>query len=166
VDREDGGEGHGARLRRLGRRGRPRLAGPGDGVALIAAVLIRASVANSAARPTTSQAPPGPVDVGCMDGVEVLAAAHRLHARMVGGVAGERPSGGRAAGDEQRGVGGDRGVASCNGGIEQDVPEPGRAVVDRGDAERGLCRVGHPDRDGVADVQATSAPLAEADTAS
>ena len=97
---------------------------------------------------------PCPVDIGGVDGVEVLAAAHLLHARTLCGVARERPSGRRAARDEQRGVGGDRGVASCDGGIEQDVPEPGRAVVDRGYAQRGRRCVSHPDRHRVAHPQA------------
>ena len=66
---------------------------------------------------------PRPVDVGRVDRVEVLAAGQRPHAGMVGGVARQRPSGGRAAGDEQRAVGRDRGVASCDGWIEQHVSE-------------------------------------------
>jgi hypothetical protein len=55
--------------------------------------------------------------------------------------------------DEQRGVGGDRCVGSCDGGIDQEVSESGCAVVDGGDAERGGRRVGHPDGDAVADAE-------------
>ena len=44
-------------------------------------------------------------------------------------------------------------MASGDGGVEQDVAESRRAVVDRGDAQRGGRRVGHPHRHGVADPQ-------------
>ena len=122
-------------------------------VVVIAAVLISASVGERGGEADDQPDAPRPVDVGRVDRVEVLAAAHRPHAGMVGGVARERPPGGRAAGDEQRRVGGDGGVAPGDGGVEQDVAEAGGAVVDRGHAERGAGRVGHPDGHGVADLQ-------------
>ena len=44
-------------------------------------------------------------------------------------------------------------MASGDGGVEQDVAESRCAVVDRGDAQRGGRRVGHPHRHGVTDPQ-------------
>ena len=97
---------------------------------------------------------PRPVDVGRVDRVEVLGAAQRPHARDA------RPRSARATAGRPRRR---RRTAPCRprtaawrrttAGSSSDVPESGRAIVDRGDAERGGRRVGHPDGDGVADPQ-------------
>ena len=62
-------------------------------VVVIAAVLISASVANAAARPTISQTPHAPSTLEAWTVSRYCVAVQRLHAGMVGGIARERSLG-------------------------------------------------------------------------